>query len=59
MKNEASLKEIGNNIQIARLKKKLTQEALAEKCNVSQSAISQQIKKLVLMYSLLKHLQFI
>ena len=40
MKNEASLKEIGNNIQIARLKKKLTQEALAEKCNVSAKYIS-------------------
>ena len=35
MKNTNSLKNIGNNIQIARLKIGLTQEALAEKCNVS------------------------
>lgn len=40
MKNIKSLKNIGNNIQIARLKKGLTQEALAEKCNVSTKYIS-------------------
>ena len=44
MKNEASLKEIGNNIQIARLKKKLTQEALAEKCNLDLT--DEQVEKL-------------
>lgn len=40
MKNTNSLKNIGNNIQIARLKMGLTQEALAEKCNVSTKYIS-------------------
>ena len=40
MKNTKSLKNIGNNIQIARLKKGLTQEALSEKCNVSTKDIS-------------------
>ncbi len=40
MKNAKSLKNIGNNIQIARLKKGLTQEALSEKCNVSTKYIS-------------------
>lgn len=40
MKNDKSLKNIGNNIQIARLKKGLTQEALSEKCNVSTKYIS-------------------
>ncbi len=40
MKNTKSLKNIGNNIQIARLKKGLTQEALSEKCNVSTKYIS-------------------
>ena len=40
MKNTNSLKNIGNNIQIARLEMGLTQEALAEKCNVSTKYIS-------------------
>lgn len=40
MKTDKSLKIIGNNIQIARLKKGLTQEALSEKCNVSTKYIS-------------------
>ena len=40
MKNETSLKQIGNNIQLARLKKNMTQETLAEKCNVSSKYIS-------------------
>lgn len=40
MKNDKSLKNIGNNIQIARLKKGFTQEALSEKCNVSTKYIS-------------------
>jgi len=39
MKKEA-LKWIGENIQKARLKRKLTQEQLAEKCNVSSEYIS-------------------
>ncbi len=40
MKNEASLKEIGNNIQIARLKKINTKKHLLKKCNVSAKYIS-------------------
>lgn len=40
MKNNNSLKNIGNNIQIARLNKSLTQDAVAEKCNVSAKQIS-------------------
>ena len=40
MKRNEDLKPIGNNIQLARLKKGLTQEALAEKCNVSTKYIS-------------------
>ena len=40
MKNVLSLSNIGNNIQKARLKKGLTQEALSEKCNVSTKYIS-------------------
>ena len=40
MKNISSLKDMGNNIQIARLKKGLTQEILAEKCNLSTKYIS-------------------
>ena len=40
MKNTVSLKNIGNNIQLARLKKGLTQEKLSEKCNVSTQYIS-------------------
>lgn len=40
MNTKDSLIEIGNNIQIARLKKNLTQEALAEKCDVSDKYIS-------------------
>lgn len=40
MKNKNFLKQVGNNIQIARLKKNLTQEMLAEKCNVSSNHIS-------------------
>lgn len=39
IKKEA-LKGIGENIQKARLKRKLTQEQLAEKCNVSSEYIS-------------------
>ena len=37
-KNEI-LEEIGHNIQLARMKKGLTQEQLAEKCNVSTQYI--------------------
>lgn len=33
MKNSQVLEEIGHNIQWARMKKGLTQEQLAEKCN--------------------------
>lgn len=40
MKNTKSIKSIGNNIQLARLKKGLTQEELSEKCNVSSQYIS-------------------
>lgn len=40
MKNNNFLKDIGHNIQTARLKKKLTQEQLAERCNVSTKYIS-------------------
>lgn len=40
MKNTKSIKSIGNNIQLARLKKGLTQEELSEKCNVSAQYIS-------------------
>ena len=40
MKKDKLLKNIGNNIQIARLKKGLTQEVLSEKCNVSTKYIS-------------------
>ena len=40
MKNNKYLKEIGFNIQTARLKEGLTQEQLAEKCNVSVKYIS-------------------
>lgn len=40
MKKEIVLKSIGNNIQLARLKKGLTQEMLAEKCDVSAKYIS-------------------
>lgn len=40
MNKNKDLKYIGNNIQLARLKKGLTQESLAEKCNVSTNYIS-------------------
>lgn len=40
MKNKKILNIIGNNIQKARLKKGMTQEILAEKCNVSSNYIS-------------------
>lgn len=40
MQNENSLKIIGQNIQLARLKKGYTQEILSEKCNISQKYIS-------------------
>lgn len=40
MKNDKFLKNIGNNIQKARLKKGLTQETLSEKCSVSTKYIS-------------------
>lgn len=40
MNKNDELKSIGNNIQLARLKMRLTQEALAEKCNVSTNYIS-------------------
>lgn len=40
MKNSKFLKHIGLNIQTARLKKGITQEQLAEKCNVSTKYIS-------------------
>lgn len=40
MKNTELIKIIGNNIQLARLKKGLTQEKLSEKCNVSSQYIS-------------------
>ena len=39
MKNSQVLEEIGHNIQLARMKKGLTQEQLAEKCNVSTQYI--------------------
>lgn len=40
MKNNEFIKIIGNNIQLARLKKSLTQEKLSEECNVSVKYIS-------------------
>lgn len=40
MKNAESLKNIGTNIQKARLKKGMTQESLAEECNISTKYIS-------------------
>ncbi len=40
MKKNDNLKFIGNNIQLARLKRGLTQETLAEKCDVSTNYIS-------------------
>lgn len=40
MKKEEALKSIGYNIKLARLKKGLTQEVLAERCNVSTKYIS-------------------
>lgn len=40
MNKDDELKFIGNNIQLARLKMGLTQENLAEKCNVSTNYIS-------------------
>ena len=40
MKKPEIIKSIGNNIQLARLKKGLTQEELSEKCNVSSQYIS-------------------
>lgn len=40
MNKDDELKFIGNNIQLARLKMGLTQETLAEKCNVSTNYIS-------------------
>lgn len=40
MSKSVNLKSIGHNIQLARLKKEFTQEALAEKCNVSAKYIS-------------------
>ena len=40
MSKENSLKIIGQNIQLARLKKGYTQEILSEKCNISQKYMS-------------------
>ena len=40
MEKEKTLKSIGHNIQLARLAKGLTQESLAEKCDVSTKYIS-------------------
>lgn len=40
MKKTESIKIIGNNIQLARLKKGLTQEKLSEKCNISSQYMS-------------------
>lgn len=40
MKNTKFMKNIGTNIQLARLKKGLTQEELSEKCNISAKYIS-------------------
>ncbi len=40
MKDKTLLKKIGNNIQIARLKKNITQDALADKCGISSKHIS-------------------
>ena len=40
MNNTKSMKNIGTNIQLARIKKGLTQEDLSEKCNVSAKYIS-------------------
>ncbi len=40
MKGKIALKSIGNNIQLARLKRGLTQETLAEKCDISTKYIS-------------------
>lgn len=40
MKRNNNLKSIGHNIQLARLKKGLTQEKLSEYCNVSPKYIS-------------------
>ena len=39
MKKSQILEEIGHNIQLARMNKGLTQEQLAEKCNVSTQYI--------------------
>ena len=40
MKPDSCLKIIGNNIKMARLQKHMTQETLAEKCNISSKHIS-------------------
>lgn len=40
MKPDSYLKIIGSNIKKARLKKEMTQETLAEKCNISSKHIS-------------------
>lgn len=40
MNKKETLKSIGHNIQLARLKKGFTQEVLAEKANVSTKYIS-------------------
>ena len=39
MNKKQVLEEVGHNIQVARMKKGLTQEQLAEKCNVSTQYI--------------------
>ena len=39
MNKKQVLEEVGHNIQVARMKKNLTQEQLAEKCNVSTQYI--------------------
>ena len=38
--NSIDLKDFGTNIKVARLNKKMTQESLAEKCDVSVKYIS-------------------
>lgn len=40
MKNKASLKKIGKNIQLARLKKGFTQEDVANNCGINPKQVS-------------------